>query len=209
MRRPGTLPVANTASGHRGGGSGTGGSRGVVVGTDDGTASLGAAPIDRVASNGERSSHYTNHSLRRAPHSQPQLTARESPDDRMRTATTLESGLQNGAPIGGRHLQPSPPPLPSRHHQLGCVGQSAYPTMPVNGHAAHHYHHHHHARERDKDRASSARERNHRDHRDSDASPPPPPPPPPMSSSHRSDKHREAHLEMELRNTLDLGTYRA
>ncbi|XP_020283714.1 toll-like receptor 3, partial [Pseudomyrmex gracilis] len=190
MRRPGTLPVANIASGHRGGSGGTGGGGGRSV-ADDSTASLSAAPIDRVASNGERS-HYSSHSLRRTPHSQPQLSARE-PDDRMRT---LESGLQNGAPVG-RH-QPSPPPLPSRH-QLSC-GQSAYPTL-VNGHATHHYHHH--TRERDKDR-SSTRERN----RERDSGAPPPPPPPPISS-HRSEKHREAHLEMELRNTLDLGTYRA
>lgn len=198
MRRPGTLPVANNASGHRGGGGGGGGSgtgggiRGVV---DDGTASLSAAPIDGVTSSAR--SHYSSHSLRRTPHSQPQLSARE-PDDRIRT---LEAGLQNGVPAGGRH-QPSPPPLPSRH-QPNC-GQSSYPTLPVNGHAAHHYHHH--TREREKDR-SSARERN----RERDGGPPPPPPPPPVMS-HRSDKHREAQLEMELRDSLDMGvigTYRA
>lgn len=170
-----------------------GGVRGVV---DDGTASLSAAPIDGVTSSDARS-HYSSHSLRRTPHSQPQLSARE-PDDRIRT---LESGLQNGVPAGGRH-QPSPPPLPSRH-QPNC-GQSSYPTLPVNGHAAHHYHHH--TREREKDRPS-ARERN----RERDGGPPPPPPPPPVTS-HRSDKHREAQLEMELRDSLDMGvigTYRA
>ncbi|XP_012219884.1 broad-complex core protein-like [Linepithema humile] len=198
MRRPGTLPVANNASGHRGGGSGGagvgggGGSRGVA---DDGTASLSAAPIDGVTSGGARS-HYSSHSLRRTPHSQPQLSARD-PDDRMRT---LEPGLQNGVPTGGGRHQPSPPPLPSRH-QPNC-SQSSYPTLPVNGHAAHHYHHH--AREREKDR-SSTRERN----RERDAGPPPPPPP---IASHRSDKHREAQLEMELRDSLDMGvigSYRA
>lgn len=205
MRRPGTLPVANNASGHRGGagggkgggggtGSGGGGGRGVM---DDGTASLSATPIDGVTSSAARS-HYSSHSLRRTPHSQPQLSARE-PDDRMRT---LESGLQNGIPAGSRHQSSPPPPLPSRH-QANC-GQSSYPTLPVNGHAAHHYHHH--AREREKDR-SSVRERN----RERDNDPPPPPPPPPISS-HRSDKHREAQLEMELRGSLDMGvigTYRA
>lgn len=194
MRRPGTLPVANNASGHRGGGGSSGAGGGVRGVVDDGTASLSAAPIDGVTSSGARS-HYSSHSLRRTPHSQPQLSTRE-PDDRIRT---LESGLQNGIPAGSRH-QPSPPPLPSRH-QPNC-GQSSYPTLPVNGHAAHHYHHH--TREREKDR-SSARERN----RERDGGPPPPPPPPP---SHRSDKHREAQLEMELRDSLDMGvigTYRA
>lgn len=101
-----------------------------------------------------------------------------------------EHGLQNGIPAGHRH--PSPPPLPSRH-QPSC-GQSSYPTLPVNGHAAHH--HHHHAREREKDR-SIGRERN----RERDAGP---------AALHRSDKHRE--LEIELRDSLDMGgigTYRA
>lgn len=194
MRRPGTLPVANNASGHRGGvggvggggggigsGGNGGGARGVV---DDGTASLSAVPVDGLTSAAGRS-HYSSHSLRRTPHSQPQLTARE-PDDRMR----VEPGLQNGVPAGGRH-HPSPPPLPSRH-QPSC-GQSSYPTLPVNGHAAHHYHHH--AREREKDR-SSTRDRNRER---GDAGPP-------------AHKHREPQLEMELRDSLDLGgigTYRA
>ncbi|KAH0956753.1 hypothetical protein HN011_008786 [Eciton burchellii] len=192
MRRPGTLPVANNVSGHRGGAGGGIGIRDIV---DDGTTSLSAAPIDRLASTGARS-HYSNHSLRRTPHSQPQLSARDA-EDRMRV---LEPGLvQNGVPAGGRH-QPSPPPLPSRH-QPTC-GQSSYPTLPVNGHAAHHYHHH--AREREKDR-SSARERN----RERDGGPPPPPLP---IASHRSDKHREVPMEMELRESLDIssiGSYRA
>lgn len=162
-----------------------GGGRGAV---DDGTATLSATPIDGLTGGGRP--HYSNHSLRRTPHSQPQLTSRE-PDERMR----VESGLQNGIIPAGRH-HPSPPPLPSRH-QPSC-GQSSYPTLPVNGHAAHHYHHH--AREREKDR-SSTRERN----RERDVGPPP-------VAQHRSDKHREPQLEMELRDSLDLGgigTYRA
>ncbi|XP_014473913.1 PREDICTED: uncharacterized protein LOC106744030 isoform X2 [Dinoponera quadriceps] len=183
MRRPGTLPVANNASGHRAGG---GGGRGVV---DDGTASLSGTPIDGLAGR----PHYSNHSLRRTPHSQPQLTSRE-PDERMRVESV---GLQNGILPAGRH-HPSPPPLPSRH-QPSC-GQSSYPTLPVNGHAAHHYHHH--AREREKDR-SSTRERNREPRGDVG---------PPSLAQHRPDKHREPQLEMELRDSLDLagiGTYRA
>lgn len=200
MRRPGTLPAS---SGHHRRSSGGGGVGGGGVGpggmsVEESSSSLNGTGDDRaVAGSGSTvpgasgsgnngstgRSHYSNLSLRRTPQP-PQLPSRGNDCiDRMHG----ESRIQNGIP--GHH---PPPPLPSRH-QSTC-SQSSYPTLPVNGHGAHHYHHY--PRERDKDR-SSTRERNNRE-RD--------------GGGLRSEKHREAQLEMELHDGLDvagIGTYRA
>ena len=66
----------------------------------------------------------------------------------------------------------------------------------MNGHATHQYHHQY---PREKER-SSARERS----RDRDVGV--------QSVPHRSDKHRDLQMEMEMRDGLDMGeigTYRA
>ncbi|XP_076237108.1 uncharacterized protein LOC143180932 [Calliopsis andreniformis] len=151
---------------------------------EDGSTPLSVAADNCSSSGGGGRLHYSNHSLRRTP---PHLPARDgdnSPSERAQS----ESRVQNGAP--GHHH--APPPLPSRH-QASC-GQSSYPTLPMNGHATHQYHHY----PRDKER-SSGRERS----RDRDAV---------QSVPHRSDKHRDAQMEMEMREGMDMGeigSYRA
>lgn len=149
---------------------------------EDGSAPL-TVPGDNCSSTGGGRLHYSNHSLRRTPQP-PHLPPRDPDNTSERTQN--DSRLQNGIP--GHHH--APPPLPSRH-QSSC-GQSSYPTLPMNGHATHQYHHF----PREKDR-SSARERS----RDRDV----------QSVPHRSEKHRELQMEMEMRDGMDMeiGTYRA
>lgn len=211
MRRPGTLP-ASSGHHHRSSGIGVGGNAGSCgpggmsveesssslngTGVDDralagsGSTVPGASGSGNNGTTGSGRSHYSNLSLRRTPQP-PQLPSRGNDCiDRMHG----ESRIQNGIP--GHH--PPPPPLPSRH-QSTC-SQSSYPTLPVNGHGAHHYHHY--PRERDKDR-SSTRERNNRE-RDGGGGG--------GGGGLRGEKHREAQLEMELHDGIDvpgIGTYRA
>ncbi|XP_076636647.1 uncharacterized protein LOC143349349 [Colletes latitarsis] len=160
MRRPGTLPNSGASGARRSAGP-----------IDDGSTPL-SVNGDSCSSTGGRL-HYANHSLRRTPQSQQPPTPQPPPE-----SPQNDSRVQNGVP---GHHHPAPP-LPSRH-QPSC-GQSSYPTLPMNGHAAHQYHHF----PRDKDR-SSGRERS----RDRDL------------AVHRSDKHRDAHVEMEMRDGMDMG----
>ncbi|XP_076766815.1 uncharacterized protein LOC143433366 [Xylocopa sonorina] len=174
MRRPGTLPNSGT-SGHR----------------PAGHAEDGSTPLSVAGDNCPTASarlHYSNQSLRRTQQQSSHLSSRDAdkPSDR---AQQSDARLQNGIP--GHHH--GPPPLPSRH-QSTCA-QSSYPTLPINGHAAHQYHHF----PREKERFSS-RERS----RDRDAAV--------QSAPHRTDKHRELQMEMEMRDGMDMGeigTYRA
>ncbi|XP_066597314.1 uncharacterized protein [Prorops nasuta] len=137
--------------------------------------------------------HYSNHSLRRGNTStstaQPPLPPRDN--------DTCVDRIQNGVPGHHSHhhyhqQQHTPPPLPSRHSPSCAQSSNNYPTLPMNGHPSSH-HYHHYTRERDKDRTSGRqRERD----------------------QHRAESHRDNHMEMELRDSLDMmgagiGTYRA
>lgn len=165
--------------------SGTSGHRPAAT-MEDGTTTPLSVTGDNCTSTGGRL-HYSNHSLRRTPQPPPHLPSRDTDNPSERTQN--DSRLQNGIP--GQHH--APPPLPSRH-QSSC-SQSSYPTLPMNGHATHQYHHFPREKER-----SSARERS----RDRDVGV--------QSVPHRSDKHRDLQMEMEIRDGLDMGeigTYRA
>ncbi|XP_076651505.1 uncharacterized protein LOC143358329 [Halictus rubicundus] len=176
MRRPGTLPNSGSSGHHRS-----------VGPMEDGSSPLSIA-ADSCSSTGGRL-HYSNHSLRRTPQP-PHLPNRDAENTSERGQ--IDSRVQNGVPGGHQH-QP-PPPLPSRH-QATC-GQSSYPTLPMNGHAAHQYHHF----SREKDRSSRDRSR------DRDVAV--------QSVPHRSDKHRDAQMEMEMEmhdgmDMGEIGSYRA
>ncbi|XP_076228621.1 uncharacterized protein LOC143175123 [Nomia melanderi] len=151
---------------------------------EDGSTPLSIA-ADNCSSTGGRL-HYSNHSLRRTPQP-PHLPTRENSIEREQN----DSRVQNGVPAGHQH----PPPLPSRH-QASC-GQSSYPTLPMNGHATHQYHHFPREKER-----SSNRERS----RDRDVGV--------QSVPHRSEKHRDPQMEMEMEmhdgmDMGEIGSYRA
>ncbi|KAK1137553.1 hypothetical protein K0M31_002057 [Melipona bicolor] len=165
--------------------SGTSGHRPAATIEDSTTTPLSVTGDNCTATGGRL--HYSNHSLRRTPQPPPHLPSRDTDNPSERTQN--DSRLQNGIP--GQHH--APPPLPSRH-QSSC-SQSSYPTLPMNGHATHQYHHFPREKER-----SSARERS----RDRDVGV--------QSVPHRSDKHRDLQMEMEMRDGLDMGeigTYRA
>lgn len=184
MRRPGTLPAANTHP------------TSVVVGSQQRTGPTGLfctnqqTTVSELTSNGGaslRTNHHSSHSLRRAHQSQspaPALPARGDSCNSERHQQTNSSRSQNG-------MIPSHPPPPPRHSPP-CP-QSSYPTLPINGHAVpHHYRHYRGDRERSRDRSLS---------RDREI----------VAASHR-DKHRGDTMELEVHDddsSSGIGTYRA